>query len=212
MKQKWKGKWNGIDLNWIELNWIESNRIESNRIESNRSSRQYCLHMPFDNVCRLHLPSTKLCVFFFRLSGWDEYTKQGGTMGRNRGQSFVRYLVKVYTGYGENGPAQGKLWNQGMTEEMKREFPDLDYITGCSVVESKFFWNPKPWIDTWLFIQYSSTILSHRSDSRSVPNSSFSKQLSSMFAAKFENESLTFTDSTQNTGSTVSAIIMFCES
>jgi len=46
---------------------------------------------------------------------------------------------KVYTGYGENGPAQGKLWNQGMTEEMKREFPDLDYITGCSVVESKFF-------------------------------------------------------------------------
>ena len=42
---------------------------------------------------------------------------------------------KVYTGYGEKGPGQGKLINNGMTDEMRKEFPELDYITGCSIVD-----------------------------------------------------------------------------
>lgn len=46
-------------------------------------------------------------------------------------------LGKLYTGYGENGPPQGKLWNRGMTEEMKQEFPDLDYINECAVVDER---------------------------------------------------------------------------
>ena len=44
---------------------------------------------------------------------------------------------KVYTGYGEKGPPQGKLMNRGMPEELRQEFPDLDYITGCNIVDQR---------------------------------------------------------------------------
>lgn len=44
-------------------------------------------------------------------------------------------LARIYTGYGEDGPPQGKLMNRGMTDEMRKEFPLLDYITACAVVD-----------------------------------------------------------------------------
>ncbi|CAB9509499.1 PPIases accelerate the folding of proteins. It catalyzes the cis-trans isomerization of proline imidic peptide bonds in oligopeptides (By similarity) [Seminavis robusta] len=44
---------------------------------------------------------------------------------------------KVYTGYGEKGPPQGKLSNQGVTEELKQQFPLLDYVTGCRIVDER---------------------------------------------------------------------------
>jgi len=39
--------------------------------------------------------------------------------------------------YGEKGPPQGQLMNRGMTEEMKKEYPNLDYITGCNIVDER---------------------------------------------------------------------------
>lgn len=53
------------------------------------------------------------------------------------GKESFKTLSKIYTGYGENGPSQGKLSNQGMTKEMKKEFPKLDYINKCMVVDEK---------------------------------------------------------------------------
>lgn len=46
-------------------------------------------------------------------------------------------LQKFYTGYGENGPSQGKLQNQGMTDEMKAEFPKLSYLESCKVLDEQ---------------------------------------------------------------------------
>ncbi len=44
-------------------------------------------------------------------------------------------LGKIYTGYGENGPAQGQLGRVGMTPSMKQQFPLLDYVQSCVLVD-----------------------------------------------------------------------------
>ncbi|VEU44941.1 unnamed protein product [Pseudo-nitzschia multistriata] len=49
-------------------------------------------------------------------------------------ESFVT-LSKLYTGYGEDGPSQGKLHNRGMDEDMRKEFPKIDYINSCVLVD-----------------------------------------------------------------------------
>ncbi len=43
-------------------------------------------------------------------------------------------LSKINTEYGDNGPPQGKLMGQGMTKEMKKDFPNIDYINKCVLV------------------------------------------------------------------------------
>ena len=53
------------------------------------------------------------------------------------GEASFETLKKFYTGYGEGGPGQGKLMNRGMTEEMKKEFPELDYINKCVLVHER---------------------------------------------------------------------------
>lgn len=50
------------------------------------------------------------------------------------GEQSFETLKKIYTGYGEKGPPQGKLMNRGMDEEMKKEFPDIDYVNKCVLV------------------------------------------------------------------------------
>lgn len=70
----------------------------------------------------------------------DVETLAGGSpwevpWGELVGSHSFETLSKIYTGYGEKGPPQGKLMTQGMTDDMKREFPDLDYITSCTVVD-----------------------------------------------------------------------------
>ena len=50
-------------------------------------------------------------------------------------ESFVT-LDKIYTGYGEKGPSQPRLSNEGSSEGVRKEFPNLDYILGCEVVDS----------------------------------------------------------------------------
>jgi peptidyl-prolyl cis-trans isomerase A (cyclophilin A) len=44
-------------------------------------------------------------------------------------------LDKVYTGYGEKGPTQGRLGREGVTDGMREEFPKLDYVTACEVID-----------------------------------------------------------------------------
>jgi hypothetical protein len=51
------------------------------------------------------------------------------------GEESFETLSKIYTGYGEDGPSQGKLHSNGMNDEMKNEFPKLDYINKCVVVD-----------------------------------------------------------------------------
>lgn len=46
-------------------------------------------------------------------------------------------LDKIYTGYGEKGPSQGRLHREGSSENIKKEFPQLDYILGCKLVDSR---------------------------------------------------------------------------
>lgn len=44
-------------------------------------------------------------------------------------------LSKIYTGYGEKGPKQGKLWNAGILPKVVVEFPLLDWIQSCHVID-----------------------------------------------------------------------------
>jgi cyclophilin family peptidyl-prolyl cis-trans isomerase len=44
-------------------------------------------------------------------------------------------LSKIYTGYGDNGPDQGKLWNAGALPKVVEEFPLLDWIQSCHVID-----------------------------------------------------------------------------
>ena len=45
-------------------------------------------------------------------------------------------LDKIYTGYGENGPSQGRLSREGSSKGVLKEFPKLDYIVSCEVIDS----------------------------------------------------------------------------
>ncbi len=45
-------------------------------------------------------------------------------------------LDKLYTGYGEDGPSQGRLSREGSSEGVMKEFPKLDYIVSCEVIDS----------------------------------------------------------------------------
>jgi hypothetical protein len=46
-------------------------------------------------------------------------------------------LDKIYTGYGENGPSQARLSREGSSKGVEEEFPNLDYILGCNVIDSR---------------------------------------------------------------------------
>lgn len=44
-------------------------------------------------------------------------------------------LSKVYTGYGEKGPSQARLWKEDYLSFLEQNFPSLDYILSCDVVD-----------------------------------------------------------------------------
>lgn len=44
-------------------------------------------------------------------------------------------LDTIYTGYDENGPKQGDLIKEGMSERMKAEFKNLDFVKSCYIVD-----------------------------------------------------------------------------
>ena len=51
------------------------------------------------------------------------------------GDASFQTLDKIYTGYGENGPNQGRLHREGSSAAIAEEFPLLDYVLSCQIVE-----------------------------------------------------------------------------
>ena len=62
--------------------------------------------------------------------------------GQLVGDVSYQTLPKIYTGYGEK-PSQGKIMNRGKAY-LEEEFPLMDYITKCVVVNSDVHWEYKP--------------------------------------------------------------------
>lgn len=78
----------------------------------------------------------------FIISLQDDETLAGGSpyevpWGELVGKHSFDTWSKIYTEYGEYGPPQGKLMNQGMSSAMENEFPDMDSVTGCQVVDER---------------------------------------------------------------------------
>lgn len=46
-------------------------------------------------------------------------------------------LDQLYNGYGEKGPSQALLKKGGVTAEVKAEWPLMDYIQHCQLVDSR---------------------------------------------------------------------------
>lgn len=53
------------------------------------------------------------------------------------GEESFKTLEKINTEYGENGPPQGRLGKEGVTEEIREQWPNLDYITSCQLVDER---------------------------------------------------------------------------
>jgi hypothetical protein len=54
------------------------------------------------------------------------------------GADSFQTLSKIYTGYGEKGPPQGRLGREGASDAVKEEWPDLSYVKSCQVVDERF--------------------------------------------------------------------------
>ena len=86
-------------------------------------------------------PNTRDNQFIVSLD--DVETLAGGSpwevpWGELVGKYSFETFSKVYTGYGEDGPAQGTLWKKGITDnDRRKKFPKMDYITACSVVDQQ---------------------------------------------------------------------------
>jgi len=46
-------------------------------------------------------------------------------------------LARISTVYGEKGPSQGLLHREGSSVHVKEQFPKLDYITSCKLVDTR---------------------------------------------------------------------------
>lgn len=57
--------------------------------------------------------------------------------GETVGEHSFETLSKIYTGYGEKGPKQGALWKEGYLDYVKNDFPQLDLIQSCQVVDHR---------------------------------------------------------------------------
>ena len=51
------------------------------------------------------------------------------------GEHSYETLARLYTGYGEDGPSQESLMTDQGLVDARRDFPQLDWITSCHVVE-----------------------------------------------------------------------------
>ena len=51
------------------------------------------------------------------------------------GNRSFEVLPKIYKGNGEKGPGQKLLQDEGNSERVKKEWPLMDYILSCSVVD-----------------------------------------------------------------------------
>ena len=46
-------------------------------------------------------------------------------------------LDQIYTGYGEDGPPQGRLSKEGASDAVQQQWPLLDYIRQCTLVDER---------------------------------------------------------------------------
>ena len=53
------------------------------------------------------------------------------------GSDSFQTLSKIYTGYGDKGPSQGRLNKEGLSEELRQAFPKLDYINSCQIIDER---------------------------------------------------------------------------
>ena len=53
------------------------------------------------------------------------------------GEHSFETLSKIYTGYGEDGPKQSMLWRDDYLEKVPQDFPDLDFINSCHIVDKQ---------------------------------------------------------------------------
>lgn len=54
------------------------------------------------------------------------------------GAESFQTLSKIYTGYGEKGPPQGRLMREGASDAVKKQWPKLDYINKCQLMDERF--------------------------------------------------------------------------
>ncbi|KAG7349081.1 hypothetical protein IV203_011678 [Nitzschia inconspicua] len=58
-------------------------------------------------------------------------------LGEVVGRKSDTVLDNLYNGYGEKGPSQSLLRNRGVTKDVKEQWPLMDYIQMCEVVDSR---------------------------------------------------------------------------
>lgn len=58
-------------------------------------------------------------------------------LGELVGEESFNVLPRLYTGYGEKGPSQGLLRREGTSERVLKEWPLLDYILSCHIVDER---------------------------------------------------------------------------
>ena len=80
----------------------------------------------FDLVSCLH-------CFHFSSSGGSPWEVPWGEI---IGEESFKTLSKIHTGYGEKGPSQGRLRKEGSSKEIERDFPLLDYILDCNIIDT----------------------------------------------------------------------------
>jgi len=65
-----------------------------------------------------------------------EAANDGGGSGGDGSADWVDVSVPdFYTGYGEKGPGQGLLGREGVTSSVREQWPLLDYVQRCSIVD-----------------------------------------------------------------------------
>lgn len=57
-------------------------------------------------------------------------------MGELVGHHSFETISRWYTGYGEKGPSQKLLHNEGVSKKVLTDWPLMDYIYGCSLVDN----------------------------------------------------------------------------
>jgi len=85
------------------------------------------------------------------------------------GEESFETLSKIYTGYGDDGPGQGKLGSRGMDEELKKEFPLIDYIDRCVVIDEQEIDGNRKWSRKTLSKISVATILPSSSGTKEQP-------------------------------------------
>ncbi len=128
--EEYKGKKNALpdDPNWLP----EGPSHRTNELGVKRFAKGYFAYAGSGTNSR----SNQLIVALGdneRLAGGSPWEVP---WGEAVGKESFETLDRIYTGYGEKGPSQARLSREGSSEGVGRDFPELDYILSCDVVDS----------------------------------------------------------------------------